>query len=166
MIVEPRKCFTADFLKKFIKYIIYFNREKYIIKKIYNRFGGLASFLHTTSNHLPRLKGVFMVRFWAIFSIVKMQFSQNYNYTRSYFCGHRRGAVECGAVWSLAKTITTPYLIFVVTCAVWCIWYGLNNLKSVYFSNFGFFMPNPKLIFFLYFGVSFKVLNSFFFILD
>ena len=34
MIVEPRKCFTADFFKKFIKYIIYFNREKYFKKNL------------------------------------------------------------------------------------------------------------------------------------
>ena len=37
-----------------------------------------------------------------------------------------------------------PHLIFAVTCAVWCIRYGL---KPVYFSNFELFLSNPKLIF-------------------
>ena len=73
-------------------------------------------------------------------------FSQNCNCTVPYFCGHMYDTVKCGAVWSLAKTITASHLIFAVTCAVQCIRCGLNDLKSIYFSNFGLFLPSPKLI--------------------
>ena len=38
-------------------------------------------------------------------------------------------------------------LIFAVTYTVQCIKCGLNNLKSIYFSKFGLFLPSPKLIF-------------------
>ena len=57
----------------------------------------------------------------------------------------RCGVVRCGL--SLAKTITAPHLIFVVTYAVRYIRCGLNDLKYVYFSNFKFFLPSQKLIF-------------------
>ena len=53
--------------------------------------------------------------------------------------------MRCGL--SLAKTITAPHLIFAVTYAVRYIRCSLNDLKLVYFSNFRFFLPNPKLIF-------------------
>ena len=58
-----------------------------------------------------------------------------------------RSVVWCDFGPFLAKTITAPYLIFAVTCTVLCIRYGLNGLKSIYFSNFGFFLPSQKLIF-------------------
>ena len=77
-------------------------------------------------------------------------------------------AVRCGL--SLAKTITAPHLIFAITYAVRYIRCSLNDLKFVYFSNFGFFLPSPKLIFpfvlvqvlnyclvFLYFGLAFLI---------
>ena len=50
----------------------------------------------------------------------------------------------CSVVLSLAKIITALHFIFAVTCAILCIKCGL---KSVYFSNFGFFLLSPKLIF-------------------
>ena len=52
-----------------------------------------------------------------------LKFSQNYNRTAYHFCGHIYGA------------------------SVRCIKCGLNDLKFVYFSNFGLFLPNAKLIF-------------------
>ena len=57
----------------------------------------------------------------------------------------RCGAVRCGL--SLAKTITALHLIFAITYAVRYIKFDLNDLKLVYFSNFGLFLPSPKLIF-------------------
>ena len=39
------------------------------------------------------------------------------------------------------------YIIFAVTYTVRYIRCGLNDLKFVYFSNFGLFLPSPKLIF-------------------
>ena len=71
-------------------------------------------------------------------------------------------AVRYGVVQNLAKTITAPRLIFAVTCAILCI---RCNLKQVYFSNFGLFLLSPKLIFPLFFWLSFKLLSQFFFIL-
>ena len=80
----------------------------------------------------------------------------------------RCGVVRCGL--SLAKIITAPHLIFVVTYAVRYIRCGLNDLKFVYFSNFKFFLPSQKLIFpfvlvqvlnfelvFLHFGLAFLI---------
>ena len=55
------------------------------------------------------------------------------------------GVVQCGL--SLAKTITAPHRIFAVTYAVRYIRCSLNDLKLVYFSNFGLFLPSSKLIF-------------------
>ena len=55
------------------------------------------------------------------------------------------GVMRCGL--SLAKTITTPHLIFAITYAVRYIRCGLNDLKLVYFSNFELFLPSPKLMF-------------------
>ena len=108
--------------------------------------------------------GVFAVRcgFWPFLAPhFAVRFSKNHNCTTLYFCGHMCGAVRYGAIQSLVKTITAPYLIFAVTCTILYIRY---DLKSVYFSNFGFFLPSPKLIF-PFFGPSFKLLSQFFFIL-
>ena len=57
---------------------------------------------------------------FAVIYAVRFKFSQNHNRTASHFCGH-----ICGAVYKC----------------------GLNDLKLIYFSNFGFFLPSPKLIF-------------------
>ena len=53
--------------------------------------------------------------------------------------------MRCGL--SLAETIIAPHLIFTVTYAVQYIKCVLNDLKLVYFSNFGLFLPSLKLIF-------------------
>ena len=70
-------------------------------------------------------------------------------------------AVQCGVVWrgldfSQNCNRTAPHLIFVVTCVIWCIRCSLNSLKLIYFSNFGFFPPSPKLIFHFVLG---QILN-------
>ena len=54
-----------------------------------------------------------------------LKFSQNHNHTTSHFCDH-----ICGAVYKMR----------------------FEWLKFVYFSNFGLFLPSPKLIFSLCFG--------------
>ena len=65
------------------------------------------------------------------------------------WCGGVLGHFQHCILWcDLAKTITVPHLNFVVTCAEQYIKYGLHGLKSVYFSNFGFFLPSQKLFFF------------------
>ena len=114
-----------------------------------------------------------------------LEFSQNHNHTAPHFCGHMCDTMykmwfevsiffkfwafptqsktnfflffyqvlNYWASFSLAKTITIPHLIFAVICAILCIRCGL---KSVYFSNFGFFLLNPKLIFSPFF---YQILN-------
>ena len=52
--------------------------------------------------------------------VVRFKFSQNHNYTASHFC--------------------VTYSVRYIRC-------GLNDLKLVYFSNFGLFLPSPKLFF-------------------
>ena len=63
--------------------------------------------------------------------------------------------MRCGAVWCkitcgavrLCHFASGIGAIFAITYAVRYIRCSLNDLKFVYFSNFGFFLPSPKLIF-------------------
>ena len=55
--------------------------------------------------------------------------------------------MRCGLKFSQNHNHTVPHLIFAITYAVRCIRCGLNDLKLVYFTNFGLFLPSLKLIF-------------------
>ena len=63
---------------------------------------------------------------------------------------HGEDCFWCGAVLGHLERSGLEFsqnLIFAVTYVVQCIKCGLNNLKLIYFSKFGLFLPSPKLIF-------------------
>ena len=96
--------------------------------------------------------------------------------------GHfQHRTLRCG----LTKSITTPHLIFAVTCVVWCgLKFSQNHNRTAphfcghicgamymiqfeisIFFKFWAFPTQPKTNFSLFFGPSFELLSQFFFIL-
>ena len=69
--------------------------------------------------------------------------------------------VWCSLEFSQKHNHTAPH--FMVTCAAWCIRCGLNSLKLYIFQFLGFSCPGQD--FPHCFGLSFKLLSLFFFIL-
>ena len=70
-----------------------------------------------------------------------VRFRQNHNCTAPYFCDHMCGMIEFSQNYNHTAFHFCGYMCGVVYKIY------LNGLKLVYFSNFGFFLPNSKLIF-------------------
>ena len=100
--------------RKFGAHLLPFFKQRFLVFKQYYMYFHILFHLHIFSKNKNNVTKTTLPNGPLIF--------QN-RYQRVSYCLPRRGvrsAVRCGFGSFLAKTITAPYLIFAVTCAVRC----------------------------------------------